>query len=512
MPPPRVLVLMPQRGSPFIEQDLRLLDAFCQVRPLPFQGVRTWRTAARVLRALIYRQVDLLVLWFIYPKIAPLATVLARAFGVPVVAITGGGDATYVPAIAWGWMGDPSARQQFRLVARLANLVLPFSEAARAEVLRYAPGARARTFYPGIDTRRFRPGDHQRGNVLTVCYAIDHRTIEQKGLRYFLDIARRLPEVPFVLAGAVAESYRPTLEAMLPGNVRLTGRLSDADLLASYQTASVYVQLSAHEGFGIAVAEAMACGCIPVVSDQGALPEVVGVCGDVVPFGDSAAAAAAVRRALNADERQRADARERISTAFPIERRREGWRTLLRHFGLDIDKVRVDLGCGSNKHPGVLGVDRRPTAAVNLVSDLERLALAAGTVDEIWGTCILEHFEDPYLVLDQVVRALRPDGVATFRLPNLGTYSAHLDPTHRFLADLRLWREVLSGYFAEVTVVPLGTKYRDNPLLVRINDLLVRRLKFYELAQGWDFICRRPQPHPERRYTPWYLERHNEAP
>jgi glycosyltransferase involved in cell wall biosynthesis len=510
MPPPRVLLVVPERGSPFIEQDIRILSEWCQVHPLQLEGVRKWHTAARVFRALVNREVDLLVCWFIYPEIGPIVARLARTFGAPLVAITGGVDATYVPAINWGWMGDPAWRRQFRRVAGLADLVLPFSNSARAEVLRYAPRARASTFYPGIDTGRFRPHGCRGSTVLTVCYVIDAWTMEQKGLRHFLDVARQLPEIPFTLVGAVREDYRPVLEAVLPGNVHLTGRLSDADLDSQYQSASVYVQLSVHEGFGVAVAEAMACGCIPVVSDRGALPEVVGSCGQIVPFGDVTAAVDAVQRALSADQRQRGEARQRVVDRFPIERRRDGWRKLLGHFGLVTKSVRIDLGCGSNKLIGAVGVDQRLTPAVNLVSRLEALALGAHTVDELSGSCILEHFDDPHLVLNQVTRTLRPDGVATFRLPNLGTYSAHLDQTHRFLADLKLWRTILDGYFAEVIVVPVGTKYRDNRLLVGVNNFLVRQVRLYELAQGWDFVCRRPRATPVRPYTPWYLERGNE--
>ncbi|MBZ0140274.1 MAG: glycosyltransferase family 4 protein [Pseudorhodoplanes sp.] len=46
------------------------------------------------------------------------------------------------------------------------------------------------------------------------------------------------------------------------------------------------------EPFGIVVLEGLACGCVVVVADSGALPEVVGPCGPVFPKNDAAALAA----------------------------------------------------------------------------------------------------------------------------------------------------------------------------------------------------------------------------
>ena len=52
------------------------------------------------------------------------------------------------------------------------------------------------------------------------------------------------------------------------------------------QRAKYYLQLSAHEGFGISMAEAMSCGCIPIGFDRGAIPEVISTYGKVVNYGN----------------------------------------------------------------------------------------------------------------------------------------------------------------------------------------------------------------------------------
>lgn len=60
--------------------------------------------------------------------------------------------------------------------------------------------------------------------------------------------------------------------------------ISDEALLRLYQSATVLVQPSLTEGFGMPVAEAMAAGLPVVVSDGGALPEVAAGAGRIVPL------------------------------------------------------------------------------------------------------------------------------------------------------------------------------------------------------------------------------------
>jgi glycosyltransferase involved in cell wall biosynthesis len=61
-----------------------------------------------------------------------------------------------------------------------------------------------------------------------------------------------------------------------PPNVTWLGDVSDEDLAAQYRGARCLVYASLYEGFGIPVAEALACGC-PVVTSRGtAMEEIAG--------------------------------------------------------------------------------------------------------------------------------------------------------------------------------------------------------------------------------------------
>jgi len=54
------------------------------------------------------------------------------------------------------------------------------------------------------------------------------------------------------------------------------GKVSKEDLVVMYNLASVYVQPSIYEGFGLPVVEAMSCGCPVICGQNSSLPEVAG--------------------------------------------------------------------------------------------------------------------------------------------------------------------------------------------------------------------------------------------
>jgi glycosyltransferase involved in cell wall biosynthesis len=89
------------------------------------------------------------------------------------------------------------------------------------------------------------------------------------------------------------------------GRINFTGRIEDEEFVRQYARASIAVVPSVYEGFGLPVGEAMACG-VPVISTTGgALPEVVGEAGLLVPPADPDALSKAIITLLDHPERAR---------------------------------------------------------------------------------------------------------------------------------------------------------------------------------------------------------------
>lgn len=102
------------------------------------------------------------------------------------------------------------------------------------------------------------------------------------------------------------------------------------DLPRLWPAADAFVLSSYGEAFPNVVAEAMACGLPPVVTDVGDAAEIVGQAGRVVPARDDQALANAMLGLMQVpdDERKRmgAAARERVRARFTLERMSAGFR------------------------------------------------------------------------------------------------------------------------------------------------------------------------------------------
>jgi glycosyltransferase involved in cell wall biosynthesis len=82
-------------------------------------------------------------------------------------------------------------------------------------------------------------------------------------------LAANNPEWHFTLVGD------STYKAQSP-NIQVLGKETPASLVELYNSHEYYLQLSSSEGFPNALGEAMACGCVPIGSAVGAIPEIIG--------------------------------------------------------------------------------------------------------------------------------------------------------------------------------------------------------------------------------------------
>lgn len=81
-----------------------------------------------------------------------------------------------------------------------------------------------------------------------------------------------------------------------------TGYVPDRDLVVLYNLAKLFVFPSFHEGFGLPVLEAMACGTPTIASDRSSLPEVVGLTEALFDPENPESIAALLQRGLEDDD------------------------------------------------------------------------------------------------------------------------------------------------------------------------------------------------------------------
>ncbi len=316
----RILYVHSRKRS-FIAIDRELLAERFEVRDWYQPG--RWPNLPGLVPAVL--RSDLVFAWFAsWHSFFPIT--LAWLLRKPSVLVIGGFDTANMPDIDYGYQQGGLAKWASRWIMARAGRLITNSRYSQREIEANIgiPPARVTVVQHGVPDPfgGIPPGPRQRG-VMTVGY-LTRLTLGYKGHRVFVEAARLLPEVPFTLVGRSDDDAIEELRRIAPSNVAFTGWLSQPDLNERLRTTAVYLQPSRHEGFGLALAEAMLAGCVPVVVDATAMPEVVGDAGVTIDSPTPERVADGVRRALAAGDDAPARARERILGEFPVERRRRG--------------------------------------------------------------------------------------------------------------------------------------------------------------------------------------------
>ncbi len=127
-----------------------------------------------------------------------------------------------------------------------------------------------------VDTDRFCPKPTENSKPVVLCVA---RVTKSKGLTEFLQVMSEVRvDCRIVICGVVEDDgYAKELMNFAAENGLNVSIISTSyeGMPEVFQSADVFVLLSHRESFGVSVIEAMSCGLPVVVSDKGALPEVV---------------------------------------------------------------------------------------------------------------------------------------------------------------------------------------------------------------------------------------------
>lgn len=181
-----------------------------------------------------------------------------------------------------------------RHAVRSADAVLVLNEAL-LDFMRAAGNNHAVKALPGVDTTTFSPsrsGWQRQGHLLSVCRLNDPRKGLDRMIRAYSIMVERDESIPRLVL--VGRGLLPDGLVSLIGFLGLSSRVvicpdvHDTELPELYRAASVYLQTSYEEGFGMSILEAMSCG-VPVVSTEtaGTNETVVnGATGWLVPQGD----------------------------------------------------------------------------------------------------------------------------------------------------------------------------------------------------------------------------------
>lgn len=322
-------------SSSFVVQDCNSFQEFYSVKSFTFQPSHKLLLPFSFLRQKFFllaniRSSSVLVCQFAgYHSFLPV--LFAKLFHKPCLIVVGGTDCVSMPSINYGNIRKPLLRwftlKSLKYAAHITSpgISLVECEYTYTDTDFHKQGFRFfdrsimtpyTVIYNGIDTSYFKPVEgieRKKKRFLTICTSIDQRNFLLKGLDLFIEMAKSFSGCEFTIIGRVA----PGFTFRTPANVTVTDFVPHKSLPAKMSEFTYYCQLSMSEGFGVALAEAMSCGCVPIVSKVGIMDFIAGDSGFVLQKRDPDLLKSIIEQALDTDvESLSQNARSRVVSLF----------------------------------------------------------------------------------------------------------------------------------------------------------------------------------------------------
>ncbi len=275
---------------------------------------------------------DSVVIWFASFHALPF-TILNQIFNKKIYIIAGGYDVANLPEINYGSMVFGFRRKLGQWLLNNANRVIAVSKSNRNEIIQNCnvKPQKIKLIYNAIELKNSEKSFPKKNQVLTVG-EINEETVLRKGLDRFIQLSKAFPNIEFIHIGKWTDKHgKPSNNALnklksdASENIKFLGFVSYDILKRTFQESKIYLQLSRHEAFGVSVLEAMKYGCVPIVTNAYALPEVVGENGFIVQNQNECIFA--IKKVLS----NQYDRENRINPLFDLSERKAAFERLITH-------------------------------------------------------------------------------------------------------------------------------------------------------------------------------------
>ncbi len=158
----------------------------------------------------------------------------------------------------------------------------------------------------------------------------------------------------------------------------------------------------------------------------------------------------------------------------------------------------LDVGCGTNKYEGAIGLDHNPRTAADVIHDLGQVPypFPDDEFDLIVSNHVIEHVPDVMAFVSELYRIAKPGGRIRLLTPHYTNPDWATDPTHR-------------NHFNSYT---FNTFQADRQVFDFYTDVRLKPLKTYvSLANLWralglEWLVNLDQKSPRLRWTRKFWE------
>ncbi len=175
----------------------------------------------------------------------------------------------------------------------------------------------------------------------------------------------------------------------------------------------------------------------------------------------------------------------------------------------NIKQMWLDVGCGIDKIPGAIGVDKIALPNVDVVHDLDQVPwpFKDNTFDHIVCKHSLNHLSDLIKAMEEIHRIAKPNAIVEILAPHYSSDNFNTDPTHKFHMGIRTMNYFCEEFkFKYHYYSKARFKMLKRHISFRENITDFRKDTKFNIARivGFEFIVNKFPRIYERFFTYWF--------